>query len=60
MKDRGDADAGPEMPWVGRYDLHRLGRRSEQQIVEERLVLKREGADLGREGEDDMEIADME
>ncbi len=37
---------------------HRLGRRLEQQAVERSFVLVRDVGDFGRQGEDDVEIAD--
>src|SRR6266404_3023122 len=58
VKHGGDAEAGAEMPWIGGDRHHRLGRRLEQQIVHHSLVLPGNLADLRRQGEDDMEIAD--
>lgn len=54
----GDADARAEMLAIGRDGEHRLRRRLEQQVVDERLVLERYVGDLGRQGEHDVEVAD--
>ena len=54
----GDADAGAEVLRVGRDRHHRLRRRTEQQIVDDRLVLQGDVCDLGGQREDDMEVAD--
>ena len=56
----GDADAGAEVLRVGRDRHHRLGRRAEQQIVDDRLVLPGDVGDLGGKREDDMEVADRQ
>jgi hypothetical protein len=56
----GDADAGAEMLWIGSDGEQCLGRRAEQQIVDHRLVLVGDRGDRGRQGEDQMEIADRE
>ena len=45
---------------IGRDSLHRLRRRLEQQVVEQRLVLIRDVGDLSRQREDDMEVADRQ
>ncbi len=37
-----------------------LGRRAEQQVVDHRLVLVGDLADLGRQGEDQVEVADRQ
>src|SRR6266851_5056025 len=60
VKDGGDADAGAEMTPVGGDREHGLRRRPEQQIVDHRLVVEGDVGDLGRNGEDDMEIADRQ
>jgi hypothetical protein len=54
----GDADARAEMLAIGRDGQHRLRRRLEQQVVDERLVLERYAGDLGRQREHDVEVAD--
>ena len=45
---------------VGGDRQHRLGRRVEQQIIDDRLVLEGDVGDLGRQGEDDVEVADRQ
>src|SRR6266571_5520786 len=60
MEHGGDADAGAEMLWIGSDGEQCLGRRAEQQIVDHRLVLVGDWGDLGRQGEDYMEIADRQ
>lgn len=57
VQDGGDADPRAKMLRIGRDGPHRLGCRLEQQIVDQRLVVKGDGGDLGRQGEHDMEIA---
>lgn len=42
----GDADPGPEVPWVGGDRQHRLRCRLEQQIVDQRIVLEGNVGDL--------------
>ena len=54
------ADARAEVLRIGGDGEQRLGRRSEQQIVDDRLVLVGDGASLGRQREDDVEIADRQ
>ena len=56
----GDADAGAEVLRIGRDRQHRLRRRPEQQVVDERLVLEGDVGDLGRQREDDVEVADRQ
>src|ERR1700724_2770387 len=56
----GDADAGAEMRWIGGDGEQCLGRCAEQQIVDDRLVLVGNRGDLGRHGEDQVEIADRQ
>ena len=46
--------------FVGRDDLHRLRRRLEQQVVDQRLVVEGDGGDLCRQGKDDMEVSDRQ
>jgi hypothetical protein len=45
---------------VGADDADRFGRRLEQDVVDERLVLKRDRRDGRRHGEDDVEIGDRQ
>ena len=56
----GDADAGAEVPGIGGDREHRLGRGAEQKVVDHRLVLIGDGGDLGRQREDDVEVADRQ
>ena len=56
----GDPDASAQMPWVRRARHHRLRRRAEQEVVDDRLVPPGDLADLGRQREDDVEIADRQ
>ena len=56
----GDADAGAEMLRIGGDRQHRLRCRPEQQVVDQRLVLEGDVGDLGRQREDDMEVADRQ
>ena len=60
VEDGGDADAGAEVLRVSRDRHHRLRRRAEQQIVDDRLVLQGDVRDLGGKREDDMEVADRQ
>lgn len=60
MEHGGDADAGTEIPGIGGDGERGLGRGLEQQVVEQRLVVECDGGDLGRQREDDMEIADRQ
>ena len=60
MKHGRDSDPGAEMPGIGGDGHHRLGRRPEQQIIDQRFVLQGDVGDLGRQGEDDMEIPDRQ
>src|SRR5260370_39383528 len=50
----GEADARAEMLRVGGDGGQRLGGRLEQEIVDGGLILERDGADRGRQGEDDV------
>ena len=56
----GDADAGAEVLGIGSDRHHRLRGRPEQQIVDQGFVLPSDAGDLGRQREDDMEIADRQ
>ena len=56
----GDADPGAKMSGIGRDCHHRLRRRPEQQVVEERLVPPGDVGDLGWQREHDVEIADRQ
>ena len=54
MENRGDADAGAEVLWVGRDRDQGLGRGLEQQIVDDGLVLVGDIGDGRRQREHDM------
>ena len=56
----GDADARAEMARVGSDGQHGLRGRTEQQVVDNSLVLGGDGGDLGREAEHDVEVADRQ
>jgi hypothetical protein len=56
----GDADAGVEMLWIGGNGEQCLRRCAEQQVVDHRLILVRDRGDLGRQGEDQVEIANRQ
>jgi hypothetical protein len=60
VEDGGDADASAEVLRVSRDRHHRLRRCAEQQIVDDRLVLPGDVRNLGRQCEDDMEVADRQ
>ena len=45
---------------IGGDGQHRLRRRLEQQVVDERLVLEGDVGDLGRQREHDVEVADRQ
>ena len=52
----GEADAGAEMPGIGRDGGERLGRGPEQQAVDLGLVLVGDRRDRRRQGEDEMVV----
>src|SRR5215470_13883259 len=54
------ADAGTEVLGIGGNGEQSVGRNAEQQVVNYRLVLVGDWGDLGRQCEDDMEIADRQ
>jgi hypothetical protein len=56
----GDADARAEVAGVSRDRHHRLRRHTEQQIVEDRLVLSSDVGNFDGKREDDMEVADRQ
>jgi hypothetical protein len=60
MEHGGEADAGAQVPGIGSDREQRLGRRTEQQIADHRLVLIGDRGDLGRQGEDQVEVADRQ
>jgi hypothetical protein len=60
MEHGGHADASAQMFSVGRDRQHGLGRSLEQQVVDRRLVVEGDVGDLGRQREDDVEVADRQ
>jgi hypothetical protein len=60
MEHGGGADAGSEVSGIGGDGEQRLGRGAEQQVVDHRLVLVGDWGDLGRQGEDKVEVADRQ
>ena len=60
MQHGGDADPRTEMLRVRRDPQHGLGCRLEQQVIDDSFVLVGDVGDLGRQREDDMEIADRQ
>ena len=56
MQHGGEADAGAEVLGIGGDGDERLGRRLEQQVVDDGLVLVGDGADLGRQRERHMVV----
>ena len=57
MEHGGDTDPRAQMLWVSSDSHHGLGGCLEQQIIDQRLVSKSDGGDLGRKSEHDMEVA---
>ena len=60
MEDGRDADARTEMAGVGGDREHGLRRCPEQQVIDHSLVVESDIGEFGRDGEDDMEIADRQ
>ena len=60
VKHGSGADARAEVPGVSGDGEQCLGRRAEQQVVDDRLVLVGDRGDLSGQGEDDVEIADRQ
>jgi hypothetical protein len=58
MQHCSDADAGAQMPAIGRGHERRLGRGIREQIVDRSFVLVGDIADRRRHCVDDMEVAD--
>ena len=56
----GEADARAQMSGIGRERGQRLGRRSEQEVVDGGLVLERDRADRSRQGEDDVIVGNRQ
>jgi hypothetical protein len=57
MEHGGGADASAEVSGIGGDRQQCLGGGAEQKVVDDRLVLVGDRGDLGRQREDDMEIA---
>lgn len=60
VKHGGDADLCAEVLRVGRNRHHGLCRSLEQQIIDQRLVGKGNGGNLGRQGKHDVEVSDRQ
>ena len=60
MEHGSDADAGAEVPGIGRDREDRLRGGAEQEVVDRRLVLPGDVGDFGRQREDDVEVADRQ
>src|SRR3546814_11875259 len=60
VKNGGDADPGAEVPGISGDGQHRIGRRLEQEVIDQRLVGEGDRGDFGRQGKHDVEIADRE
>jgi hypothetical protein len=56
----GGADASAQMAGISGDSKQRLGRHAEQQVVDHRLVLVGDWGDLGRQREDQVEVADWQ
>src|SRR3954453_13213455 len=60
MEHREEADLSAQMPGVGRDRAQGLGRRAEQDAVDDLLVLVSDGGDFLRYREDDVEVLGVE
>ena len=60
MQHGGHADPGAEMLRIGSDRGERLGRHFEQQAIDQRLVLVRDRAELGRQREHHVEVGDRQ
>jgi len=56
----GEADARAQMLRIGGDGGQRLGGGPEQVVVDRGLVLERDGADRGRQGEDDVIVGNRQ
>ena len=56
----GDADPCPQVLGIGGDRQHRLGRGAEEQVIDDSLVVVGDVGDLGRQGEDDVEVSDRQ
>ena len=60
MQHGGQSDAGAKMLRVGSDGDQRLGRRLEQQVVDDGLVLPGDGGDRRRQAEHDVEVGNRQ
>jgi hypothetical protein len=60
VENGGDADARTEMTGIGGDGEQGLSRHPEQQVVNLRLVVKGDVGDLGRQGEDNVEVSNRQ
>ena len=58
MQNRGEADRATEMPRVATEREQRVGRGAEEEGVQHARVALREGIEIVRQREDDMEVRD--
>jgi hypothetical protein len=56
----GEANASPQVFWVGRNGDQRLGGGPEQQVVDDGFVLERDWRDRRRQGENDVIVGDRQ
>ena len=60
MEHGGDADPCAQVAGIGGDRQHRLGGCAEQQVIDDSLVVEGDLGDLGRQGEDDVEVSDRQ
>ena len=60
VQHREEPDRRTEVPRIGRNDPERLRDGPKQETIRDRLVLVRDGANLGGHGEHDMEVLGVE
>jgi hypothetical protein len=60
VQHRGHADRSAEILAIGGARLHRLGRRPEQNVIDDRLVLHRDAGDRRRHGEVQVKVGHRE
>ena len=60
VKHGGGSNARAKVSGIGSDGEQRFGRRAEQQVVDDRLVLVGDRSDLGRQRKDHVEIADWQ
>ncbi len=56
VENRGNAELGAEMLWIGGDGGERLGCRAHQDGIDDGLVLEGDLGGCRRQGEDDMEV----